>query len=192
MSKQQQTVISGFNEQIETMRQEEKEKGIRYLVSLTKFNTVVEVVYSNKPLSEIVPLTTETYAPSGWTALYDAIGKTIDTAQLGETDTIVTIFTDGQDNKSVEWKKDSIKILIELRQRENKWGFVYFGANQDAWAAGSSLGIANTVNYTMENTDGMLRSMGAVRATYTTSAMTGNYANLNNLTCDVDKKSLTS
>src|ERR1035437_7488867 len=91
MLSQQGTIISGFNEQLNTMKQEEKENDVRYLVTLVKFSDTVTVLYKDKPLSEVPELTTSTYVPSGWTALYDAIGATIDTAALGETDVMVTI-----------------------------------------------------------------------------------------------------
>jgi hypothetical protein len=143
MAPQQQTIISGFNEQIETMKKEEREQGIKYLVTLIKFADKAEIVFQDKPLEAVPQLTEETYSPGGWTALYDAIGLAISKAAPGETDNIVTIMTDGHENRSQKWNKGKIKVLIELRQRENKWGFVYFGANQDAWNEATSLGVSN-------------------------------------------------
>ena len=189
MNVQRDTVISGFNEQIETMKQEEISNNISYLVSLTKFNDRVTVVYKDLPLNKILPLTYETYCPNGWTALYDAIGSTIDTAMLGETDTVVTIFTDGQENKSKTWKKVGIKTLIDLRQNENKWGFIYFGANQDAWQEASSLGMANAVNYTTSNTGAAIYAMSMCRSAYVTTANSGTY-DVCNLTSTVNTDDL--
>ena len=189
MNVQRDTVISGFNEQIETMKQEEISNNISYLVSLTKFNDRVTVVYKDLPLNKILPLTYETYCPNGWTALYDAIGSTIDTAMLGETDTVVTIFTDGQENKSKTWKKVGIKTLIDLRQNENKWGFIYFGANQDAWQEASSLGMANAVNYTTSNTGAAIYAMSMCRSDYVTTENSGTY-DVCNLTSTVNTDDL--
>lgn len=189
MLSQQKTIISGFNEQLNTMKQEEKEKDVRYLVTLVKFSDNVTVLYKDKPLAEVPELTTSTYVPSGWTALYDAIGATIDTAALGETDVLVTIMTDGFENRSREWKKNTIKTLIELRQSENKWGFVYFGAEQNAWAEASSLGVANAVNYTAANTGAAISAMNCVRSCYVSTATSGEY-NVSNLTSTVNTSDL--
>jgi von Willebrand factor type A domain len=189
MSGQRATVISGFNEQLDTMRQEEIRDGISYLVSLTKFSDNVTIVYKDLPLNKVQPLSEETYSPGGWTALYDAIGATIDSAKLGETDTFVTIFTDGQENKSKKWKKASIKTLIDIRQNENKWGFVFFGANQDAWQEASSISIANALNYTAANTGSAISATSMCRSAYVTTATSGVY-NVSNLTCNVNQDDL--
>jgi hypothetical protein len=190
MSSQQHVVISGFNEQLDTMRKEETQQGVKYLVSLTKFSDTVTLVFKDLPLEKVQHLTTETYSPQGSTALLDAIGQTIDTALPGETDVVVTIFTDGQENASRQWKTVTIKTLIELRQKDNKWGFVFFGANQDAWTEAQNLGIANAVNYTMQNTGAAFTAMNCVRSAYTMSAVKGDY-NVSNLTANVNLDELT-
>jgi hypothetical protein len=189
MAEQQNTIISGFNEQLDTMKMEEKDQGIRYLVTLVKFSDNVTVLFKDKPLADVPRFDKETYSPNGWTALYDAIGSTIDTATLGETDTIVTIMTDGHDNKSKKWKKNTIKTLIELRQNENKWGFVFFGADQNAWEEASSIGVANAVNYTASNTGAAIGAMSAVRSCYVSESSSGNY-NVCNLTSTVNTADL--
>jgi len=191
MLPQQSTVISGFNEQLATMKQEEKDSDVRYLVTLVKFSDNVTVLYRDKPLAEVEELTTRTYVPKGWTALYDAIGTTIDTAVLGETDTVVVIMTDGQNNASREWNKSQIKTLIELRQNENKWGFIYFGADQNAWASASSLGVANAVSYTAANTGEAISAMSACRSSYVTTASSGAY-NVYSLTDSIQSCNLTA
>jgi hypothetical protein len=189
MHDQQDIVINGFNEQLVTMRQEEKNLNVQYLITLIKFADEATMLYKDLPLEQVPNLNKETYIPSGWTALYDAIGMAIDTATLGETDVLVTIFTDGQDNKSKTWKKSTIKTLIELRQNENKWGFVYFGANQNTWAEAQQMGVRNAVHYTMQNTDKAMSAMGAVRSCYTSTAMSGNYC-VSNLIATVNTAEL--
>ena len=189
MNDQRDTVISGFNEQLDSMRQEEIRDGISYLVSLIKFNESVTVLYKDLPLIQVPKLTKKSYVPSGWTALYDAIGAAIDTAKLGETDTFVSIFTDGQENRSRKWKKAGIKTLIDIRQNENKWGFVYFGANQDSWAEAGNISISNAVNYTVANTGSAINAMSMCRNAYVTTATSGQY-NVSNLTCNVNQDDL--
>ena len=189
MLSQQQVVIDGFNEQLEMMGKEEACGEIRYLVSLTKFSEKVEKVFTDVPLANVKRLTKNDYKPCGGTALFDAIGATIDTAARGETDVMVTIMTDGHENSSTNWKQPAIKTLIKLRQDENKWCFVYFGANQYALTAASSIGVANAVNYTVANTANAMHAMSAVRGTYTSSALSGNYMT-SNLACNVNEADL--
>jgi hypothetical protein len=187
---QQSTIINGFNESLATMRKEETDKGIRYLVSLVKFSDEATEVYKDLPLSQVPELNTENYRPGGWTALYDAIGKAIDTAAPGETDCLVTIFTDGCENRSKQWKsKTAIKTLIDIRQRENKWGFVYFGANQDAWTEAQSIGVFNSLDYTTSNSATAFHAMNMCRSNYVGTAMSGVY-NLEDLADGIDKDEL--
>jgi len=176
MHPQRHTVISGFNEQISTMKIEEQRDNVKYLVSLTLFEENVKFVYKDLPLVKVPRLTEEMYECGGWTALYDGIGRTIDTARQGETDTIVTIMTDGKENRSKTWKKAGVKAVIDIRQRENKWGFVYFGANQNAWEEAANVGILNAVNYNVERTKDAIHSMSAARSVYTCSALNNTYS----------------
>lgn len=189
MEDQTHTVITGFNEQLQDMAREEKEKDVQYLVSLTKFSHEVTKVYVDVPLAEVAPLTKKTYRPSGSTALFDAIGQTIDTATRGESDVMVTIMTDGHENASTKWKRAAIKTLIDIRQKENKWGFVYLGANQDAFTAAQSIGVENALNYSVANTDKAMNAMSDVRSVYTTGVVRGVY-NTSNLTCNVNQSDL--
>ena len=121
----------------------------------------------------------------------DAVGDALDTAALGETDVLVTIATDGAENSSTRWNKSKIKVLLGIRQRENKWGITYFGANQDAWAEAQKFGVmqANAVTYDSTNTSNMFKSMSAVRGAYVTSALNNTY-DISNLTANVDRDSL--
>lgn len=189
MKPQQDTVICAFNEQLESMGIEEKRDNIQYLITLIKFNDTVTVLCKDKPLSDVPKLTIETYSPSGWTAVMDAIGAAIDTAKCGETDVLVTVFSDGQDNRSRTWKKSTIKTLVELRQRENKWGFVFFGCEMNAFSEAASFGISNAVNYTVGNTGSAINAMSMARCSYTMSA-TNNTYDVNNLTACINKEDL--
>ena len=121
--------------------------------------------------------------------MYDAIGASIDTARRGETDKLVTVMTDGEENSSRTWKKAGIKALIDIRQNENKWGFVYFGANQDAWAEATQLGMANAVNYATTSTGSAMSAMSLCRSAYTSSAISNNY-DVTNLTSSINTEDL--
>lgn len=172
MISQRKTVIDGFNEQIQEMKKEETEKEIEYLISLTKFSGQVEVVFSKVPLSQIREITVEDYNPTGSTALYDAVGKRIETAIEGETNVLVYIFTDGQDNASREFSSNTLKTLIDIRQKQG-WGFTYFGANMDANVAAQNIGVVNSVTYDSFSTAEAISATKSVRGVYTQNVNSG-------------------
>jgi hypothetical protein len=140
--------ISGFNEYVENLRKEAKGE---VLLSLTQFNTVVEPVFTNKSVQEIEPIDDSDYIPGGMTALRDAVGKSIKTAEssAGEKDKVlVVIMTDGGENSSHEYSHEAILNQIK-EKRKDGWEFIFLGAGEEAWNAGASLGISseNTINY---------------------------------------------
>jgi hypothetical protein len=49
--------------------------------------------------------------------------------------------TDGEENSSREWTHDAVKSLIDQKEREGIWTFVFLGAAPNAWVQGRSLGI---------------------------------------------------
>lgn len=100
----------------------------------------------------------DAFSPRGWTALYDAIGKTMievgnrlnKTPENERPDKVVMcIVTDGGENASKEFHGDKIKEMIQHQTDKYQWDFVYLGANQDAFQVGGSIGIAtaNIANY---------------------------------------------
>jgi hypothetical protein len=190
MGPQQMSIINGFNEQLDQMRREQRTLGVRYLVSLTKFSYGSTVVYADRPLKIVPKLTTETYKPNGGTALLDALGENLVSGGVG--DCLVTIMTDGEENCSRTWSREQVKSLIEMRTKENNWGFVYFGANQDAWQEGNKMGIYNTVNYTVNNTEQTMNAMSRSRGAYTICSMMDDYsASKSGLVADINEEELT-
>lgn len=162
MDNVRQTTINGFNEQIQTIKQLEKDfPDQKYFISLVSFNHSVDTIYSNVPASEVKELTLEDYVPGGTTALVDAMGEGISKLddfirpEMNNKEKIVTavvvIMTDGEENASRNWNQgEKIKTLIERLNKDDKWTISYVGANQDAILNSASYGIAagNTVNYT--------------------------------------------
>jgi len=147
MSSKVNDVIGGFNFYLDELA---KEAAVDYGFSLTLFDTVVEIRYKAVPLSQVVRLDGSTYRPSGNTALFDAIGNTVQTVNADGFDKVVTvIMTDGEENSSREWTRQAICELIQGKEAAGNWTFVFLGANLDAFAQGASLGVpmANAVRY---------------------------------------------
>jgi len=154
-------LIEGINEYIDTLK---KDVDVVYYVTLVKFSNQVTTVYANKPLSEVEPLTTNTYAPNGMTALWDGIGITVYRAKnelSGEYKSVVVVNTDGHENSSKEYKDTTkLKTLISELEATGQWTFTYLGADMNAWGVAQQLGgtQANSFNY----------RKGATRAMYST------------------------
>jgi len=145
-----QSTIDGFNEMI----QEQIKIPGDALVSLIRFDSTTKVDYVGVPIDQVQPLTLDSYIPDGMTALYDAIGETVERTdkwladQTKTTRVIVVILTDGGENSSRQVRQDDVKNLIS-RYEESGWTFTYIGANQDAILTAGTLGIAagNAINF---------------------------------------------
>lgn len=137
--------IGGFNAFLE----EQKKLPWEANLTVVKFNTVYSVVYEG-PLRDAPPLSRDTYIPTGNTALCDAICSTV--GRLGErlmrladedkpSRVIFGILTDGQENSSREFDMRMTKQIVEARQEDDGWKFVFLASNQDAVLAAESVGV---------------------------------------------------
>lgn len=141
--------IAGFNEFV---RDQQRAPGIARL-TLVLFDDRIETVFQSVPLAEVAELDTNTFVPRGSTALLDAIGLTVD--QIGERlsatreedrpgQVIVAILTDGMENSSCHFTWQAISSKIHHQECHYSWRFLFLGANQDAIATASRMGIAAT------------------------------------------------
>jgi uncharacterized protein YegL len=159
MSTKVQDVIGGFNLYLDELA---KERAVDYGFSLTLFDTAVLMKYKAVPLAKVAKLDDTTYCPSGNTALFDAIGNTVQTVSAEHFDkTITVIMTDGEENSSREWTLEAIRELIRTKVAVGILTFVFLGANLDAFAQGASLGVpmTNSVRYDPANYRGVYASL---------------------------------
>jgi uncharacterized protein YegL len=134
-------VVEGFNAYVDGLAKEDK---VDYLFSLTLFDTMVAYRDVAIPLASVRKLNNELYVPGGNTALNDAIGITVRKVEddRPQVDKIITvIMTDGEENSSREWTHNAVKALIDHKEKEGIWTFVFLGAAPNAWVQGRSLGI---------------------------------------------------
>jgi len=154
------STISGLNEQLGTIRHlEEKYPEQRYFVSLVVFDTEIDTVLENEPISSVKNFDGTEFPPRGGTALHDAMGVGISNlrVQLDKKNkesenlstALVVVMTDGDENASREHSSDSIKKIVSELEKTGAWTFSYMGANQDAVLAASRFGISsgNAMNY---------------------------------------------
>jgi hypothetical protein len=173
MSSVRSQTISAYNEYLQTLKNQATE--CELYVGLTVFSDPGQetVVGALVPIGTMVPLTEATYQTDGCTALYDAIGLSINALERaakekGAASFLFTIQTDGQENSSREFKFQQITKMIADRKERGNWTFTFLGANIDAYAAGGSLGIsvANCVGYAGTETQQTFRSFATSSANY--------------------------
>lgn len=155
-------VIGGFNAFLD----EQKAQPGDCRVTMIQFDTQgVDHLYVASSIADVRPMTQADFVPRGGTPLYDAIGQAI-----GETETrikakkdpevqLFVIITDGDENQSNRYTKRQIFEMIETKQGEG-WVFTFLGANQDAYKAGESIGIAK------QNISSFAASAGGTAAAY--------------------------
>jgi hypothetical protein len=117
-------------------------------VTLVQFDDRYETVYAGRPLRDVPPLV---LVPRGSTALYDAIGRTIDgvgarlahLAPAARPDQVIfVIITDGEENASREYSHARIVEQIAHQRAKYSWEFVFLGAGENAIATATNFGIA--------------------------------------------------
>ena len=122
MKKVKQQTLDGLNEQIQTIKALElKYPTQKYFISIVKFHTDITPLITDVPASEVKELIESDYTPDQMTALHDAIGMSVSEMKKriqtkfdsGVATGVVVILTDGEENKSKEFKAEDIKILID-------------------------------------------------------------------------------
>jgi hypothetical protein len=173
--------ISGYNEYLKAQKEDAEKTGIKTLVSLFKFNGHnVDCVFDRQDVAEVTPLTKSNYRPSGGTNLLDAMGGVMmkinallaEKKKADRESVIITILTDGEENQSRTFKNTDIKVMVEKAEGKN-WGFMFLGANIDAFHAGATMGFGyeNTMQFNTVNAAETMRGASAM-----TSRMKGAYS----------------
>ena len=150
----------------------ERQQAGATLVTLAQFDDAYEVVFENRVIDAVPPLTLQ---PRGMTTLLDAIGRFVTEvgsglAALPEHDrpaeVTVVVMTDGHENASVEWTKDAVQQLVSQQQTVYGWDFVFLGANMDAIDVGTSLGFSAGKSLTWDASEDGVDGAFAAMATY--------------------------
>ncbi len=137
-------MIKSINDLIKE-QQQVKERPSTF--TLVKFNNVIHRYISNKSLNDIKLLSFEDYNPNGPTALYDAIGDTINWFR-NEKDVLLVIVTDGQENSSKKYSKHQINQMIEDKKNKNNWSYVYLSNDLSTKLQGDNIGLRESFSTT--------------------------------------------
>ncbi len=139
-------VINGFNRMIQDQLEHEQ----KALVTTVLFDTSMYRLHDRVPLEQVSRLTSSDYVPGGFTALLDALGETIKRIKIAHryarkedtpTKTLVVVMTDGEENSSRHYSNQKIRDLVKRQEEKYHWEFMFIGADIDAFASASNLGI---------------------------------------------------
>ncbi len=141
MSGEEDAVISGFNEQLNIIK-DQQDQGGDVFVGLYKFGTRPDSrprrLFKDKRPNDLLPLSRKNYAPFGNTPMRDGVGMALlDLMQHDEEDDgvnrafLVVVFTDGFENASKEWDAKQLAEKIEALQDTGRWTISYIGTNVD-------------------------------------------------------------
>ena len=136
----------------------QREAGGKTVFDLYQFSDEVKRLVEHVDLATFRDDLMASYNCSGCTALNDAVCIAIDTlgqelAAMKEEDrpenVLMVIITDGFENASRKFTSKDVKDRIKHQTEKYNWEFQYLAANQDAFASGANLGIAqdNCVNF---------------------------------------------
>jgi hypothetical protein len=111
MERVKEETVKGYNEQVKVLLEEASipDRGETF-ASLVTFNGQVTEDFFNAPIEILREMHPSQYTPSGWTAMYDAVGYTIEKL-CKETDTeddfnsyLIVVISDGEENRSRFWR----------------------------------------------------------------------------------------
>jgi len=133
----------GINDLIEKQKQETGQCKL----TLVEFNDVITTKHDGVSLDSMEPYF---MSPNGGTALFDAVGTTIDKVGERLADTpeaerpglvVVVIVTDGGENSSKEYTGDQVAEKVTTQRDTYNWQFTFLGAGEEAFAGGAAIGI---------------------------------------------------
>ena len=149
------------------LRQVKDDGEMEATISLITFDSQsIDIIRDKVPAGSCVELTASEYQPRASTPLLDAVGQGVTLLdkrkQPGER-CILAVMTDGLENASREYTKETIKTLLDRKQQEENWLVLYLGANHDAWEQARAIGL-HAGNVAAFDKQAVAASMAAVGA----------------------------
>lgn len=139
-------VIGGFNSML---AKQQMVDGEGYITTVL-FDDDFELLHDHLDVKGVGPISEKEYVIGSTTALYDAIGitiqkiiniqrKTAEEYQAGKV--VFIIITDGKENASRKYSAAVIKEMIEYQKERYGWEFIFLGANIEATYTARKFGI---------------------------------------------------
>jgi Mg-chelatase subunit ChlD len=142
MDSMKDTVIKCFNDFLK----EQKQEGDDAFITLTKFSSHVNIIRDRECMSKAKHIDSTSYNPHGCTALYDGIYDTVKQIESKNKNNkvIIAIITDGYENASKKCTLETIKEIIQEKEKLG-WKFLFLASNIDVKTTAGSFGM-NTNN----------------------------------------------
>jgi len=163
--------IGGFNSFIESQKNTEG----RALITRVQFDDEYQIDYQGVDVNEAPLLDESSYTPRGTTALFDAVGRTVNTIgqRLAATpeherpgQVIFVIITDGLENASKEFGSradggSKLRDMVNHQIEKYSWQFIYLGGGdlESQKKQGASLGIRTSNVYGYSNNSGGTKAL---------------------------------
>lgn len=171
MAGKEDDTIGGINTTFDELKNDPT-PDIDVKVSIKLFDHEEKMLIKEMDLDKVKPITRDQYYPRGQTALYDAIGNTLEhfiQKKIDNTNAYklcsVYVVTDGYENSSKDYNQKTIKQMIENAEKYYDIKLFYLAANQDAILTANAIGISGdqALNYceTAGNVESAYRSMGS-------------------------------
>ena len=150
--------VQGYNGILEVVRNAQEQNALvqQNYITLSFFNDSVTNVFDCDTVQSIPDLLLDDYRPQGNTALWDAIGVSLDSLKvrldsLENATAVVTIISDGLENASKHYSIYAVADRIDALKGQGVM-FVFMGTNQDVAQTAASLHIDNyrVFEYTAE------------------------------------------
>jgi hypothetical protein len=158
MSPLREAAVQGYNGILEVVRNAQEQNALaqQNYITLSFFNDSVTNVFDCDTIQSISDLLLDDYRPQGNTALWDAIGVSLDSLKtkldsLENATAVVTIISDGLENASKHYSIYAVADRIDALKGQGVM-FVFMGTNQDVTQTAASLHIDNfrVFEYTAE------------------------------------------
>jgi hypothetical protein len=147
------------------LRQIKDDRDMEAAVSLITFDSQgIDLIRDHVPAGSCAELAAAEYQPRASTPLLDAVGHGVSVLDKGKQPAercILAVMTDGLENASREYTKETIKALLDRKQKEDGWLVLYLGAGHDAWAQAGAIGL-HAGNVASFSKTAMARSMGSI------------------------------
>jgi Mg-chelatase subunit ChlD len=158
------------------LRQVKEDRDLEARVSLIIFDSdSIDVIRDRVPAGTCAELGANEYQPRAQTPLLDAVGHgaaLLDRRKEPGERCILAIMTDGLENASREYTKETVKALLDRKQKEDGWLVLYLGAGHDAWEQARAMGLhaGNVSAFSKRHIDATMASVASRGRRYAMAA----------------------
>ena len=130
MSNRFSEVIDSINQFVKIQQKEHKNDYVNF--NMIIFGTKSRYYLKDIDLQKVEPFDSRSFVLEDSTALFDTIGKLCEDFSGRNNITLCTI-TDGQDNASRHYSKESIKSILETKKKYNGWENVFLSSSIESF-----------------------------------------------------------